>query len=373
MRVLLINGSPKGKASNSLKLASCFIEGLTSKVKERNEDVLIDEVHVAKANIAPCKGCFACWKLTPGVCCIKDDMKEVIEKELAADIIVWSFPLYYYNVPGSLKNLIDRQLPMNLPFMSTREDGYGSGSHESRYDMSGKRHVLVSTCGFYSAQGNYDSVRQMFNHFVGKDRYETIFCGQGELFHVKELESRTGEYLKVVKTAGEEFEQGGITPETKDELQKLLFPREVFEKMADASWGISREQALAGNQENKDNQGGSNMCQRANQAAGSADDIFTRQMAAMYNKKEWGGSDRVLEMHYTDLDKTYQILLGKDGSEVYTDSSLKATTHIDTTFDVWVAISRGEINGAEALSKQMYTISGDFSIMINWGKIFGGY
>jgi len=48
--------------------------------------------------------------------------------------------------------LDDRQLPMNLPFMTEREDGMGSGSHPSRYDMSGKRYILISTCGFYSAE-----------------------------------------------------------------------------------------------------------------------------------------------------------------------------------------------------------------------------
>ena len=75
-------------------------------------------------------------------------MQTVIEKLMESDLILWSFPLYYFNVPGILKNLIDRQLPMSLPFMSTRQDGYGSGSHEARYDMEGKRHALISTCGF---------------------------------------------------------------------------------------------------------------------------------------------------------------------------------------------------------------------------------
>ena len=97
-------------------------------------------------------------------------MQTVIEKLMESDLILWSFPLYYFNVPGILKNLIDRQLPMSLPFMSTRQDGYGSGSHEARYDMEGKRHVLISTCGFYSANENYDSVSRMFYHFLN------LFC-----------------------------------------------------------------------------------------------------------------------------------------------------------------------------------------------------
>lgn len=352
MKILLINGSPKGKQSNSLKLAYSFIEGFKNEYtdNEERESISIDELHVASMEIAACKGCFACWQKTPGVCCIKDDMQTVIEKLIEADLILWSFPLYYFNVPGILKNLIDRQLPMSLPFMSSKQDGYGSGSHDSRYDMEGKRHVLISTCGFYSADGNYDSVLRMFDHFLGKGNYTTIFCGQGELFRVKELSARTDDYLATVKCAGSEYAiTRTISEETDAILHTLLYPRDVFEKMADASWGISK---TTGEKEPDDL-------------------VFTRQMAALYKKDAYDGKERVLEIHFTDLDHTYQIRLSKTGSEVFTDGSLSSTTRIDTPFTVWSAISRGEIGGAEALGKQMYTVSGDFSLMIDWDKFFG--
>ena len=350
MKILLINGSPKGKRSNSLKLAYSFIEGFKNGCTDDKESISIDELHVSSMNIAACKGCFACWQKTPGICCIKDDMQTVIGKLIEADLILWSFPLYYFNVPGILKNLIDRQLPMSLPFMSSKQDGYGSGSHDSRYDMDGKRHVLISTCGFYSAVGNYDSVLRMFDHFLGKGNYTTIFCGQGELFRVKELSARTEDYLAAVKCAGSEYAvTGAISEETEAILHTLLYPRDVFEKMADASWGISK---TTGEKEPDDL-------------------VFTRQMAALYNKDSYDGKERVLEIHFTELDHTYQIRLGKTGSEVVTDGSLSPTTRIDTPFAVWFAISRGEIGGAEALGKQMYTVSGDFSLMIDWDKFFG--
>jgi len=349
MKILLINGSPKGKRSNSLKLAYSFIEGFKNGCTDDEESISIDELHVASMNIAACKGCFACWQKTPGICCIKDDMQKVIGKLIDADLILWSFPLYYFNVPGILKNLIDRQLPMSLPFMSSKQNGYGSGRHDSRYDMEGKRHVLISTCGFYSAVGNYDSVLRMFDHFLGKGNYTTIFCGQGELFRVKELSARTDEYLSTVKCAGSEYAiTGTISEETNAILHTLLYSRDVFEKMADASWGISK---TTGEKEPDDL-------------------VFTRQMAALYNKDAYDGKDRVLEIHFTDLDHTYQIQLSKTGSEVFTDGRLSPTTRIDTPFTVWSAISRGEIGGAEALGKQMYTVSGDFSLMIDWDKIF---
>jgi len=232
MKILVINGSPKGRASNSLKLARAFLEGMGD-----NE---IKEIPVYGLDLSPCKGCFCCWGKTPGICIINDDMDRVIKDELWADVIIWSFPLYYYNVPGPLKILIDRQLPMNLPFMVDRGDGIGNGGHPSRYDMSGKRHVLVSTCGFYTADGNYDSVKSMFDYICGKSNYEAIFCGQGELFGVPQLKGRTDEYLEAVRKAGSEYMSGGITDATRARLNKLLYPKEVYEQMANSSWGIDK-------------------------------------------------------------------------------------------------------------------------------------
>ena len=349
MKILLINGSPKGAKSNSLRLAHSFLDGIRDHESERERAVEVEELHLNTLRIAPCKGCFACWKQTPGTCCMEDDMQTVIEGLLSANLVIWSFPLYYYSVPGPLKNLIDRQLPMSLPFMCESRDGNGSGGHPSRYDRSGIKHVLISTCGFYSAEGNYDSVTRMFDHVLGQGKYTSIFCGQGELFRVKELSARTDAYLAAVRQAGKEYAGGRIREETETKLKALLYPREVFEKMADASWGISKDN---GEKEEESL-------------------IFTRQMAALYNRDRFDGRERVLEICYTDLGKTYRIKLGKDGAEVLTDESLRATTRIDTPFSVWLALSRGEMRGDEALAKHLYTVSGDFSLMMNWDRYFG--
>lgn len=347
MKILVINGSPKGKRSNSLRLTNAFLEGIANAKEVQNEPIERIDIVVATMKIDPCRGCFACWNATPGVCVIKDDMTSVINQLQWADLIVWSFPLYYFNVPGILKNLIDRQLPMSLPFMSERKVGDGSGSHDARYEITG-RHVLISTCGFYSAEGNYDSVLKMFDHFLGPNNYTTIFTGQGELFRVKELANRTDAYLDVVRTAGGEYINGGISPKCYAKLKELLFPRETFEAMADASWGVNKE-------------------------SGEKDPealIFTRQMAALFNKEAYDGKPRVLEMNYTDIGEAYQIELTSEGSQVHSDGRLTPTTRINSTFELWSAIARGEIEGSDALGKGLYSVTGDFSLMINWDKFF---
>ena len=236
MNILVINGSPKGTGSNTYRLTSAFLDGM----KQGIQDIQTKELSLSRMNIKPCLGCFSCWNRTPGQCCIQDDMQQVIQDLLWADITIWSFPLYYFTVPGLLKNLIDRQLPMLLPFMEEKAGQVGSGGHPSRYDMNGKRTVVISTCGFYTAKGNYDGIYSLFDHLCGRGNYTTVFCGQGELFRVPELSARTNEYLSYVKLAGQEYASGSISDKTRELLDQLLLPKETFEACADASWGIDR-------------------------------------------------------------------------------------------------------------------------------------
>lgn len=351
MNILVINGSPKGCKSNTYRLTTAFLEGM----KQEQQDICVKELSVSSLNIKPCVGCFSCWNKTPGQCCIQDDMGQVIQDILWADITVWSFPLYYYSVPGSLKNLIDRQLPMVLPFMEETEGQIGSGGHPCRYDMSKKKTVVISTCGFYTAEGNYDGIYSLFDHNWGKGNYTAIFCGQGELFRVPEMSARTNEYLAHVNTAGREYIKGGISEKTREKLSELLLPRETFEALADASWGIEKNSADFSSAKKE-----------------TETLIFTRQMAALYNKENYPGKDIVFEMRYTDVDEHYQILLSNEGSRVYTDGSLTPATIIETPITVWRSIAAGEIRGDEALMKGLYRVTGDFNLMLKWDAYFCG-
>ncbi|KAF5075818.1 NADPH-dependent FMN reductase [anaerobic digester metagenome] len=337
MKILVLNGSPKMEQSNTMCLTQAFLQGA--------QWVDAEIVHVAKANIKSCLGCFACWNKTPGKCVISDDMEHILPKIIAADVIIWSFPLYYFSVPGGLKNLIDRQLPMNLPFMKEESE---SGDHPQRFDLSHQKHLIISTCGFWTTVHNYDSVLSMFDHFLGKDNYATILCGQGELFHIPELNRRTDAYLEIVRRAGAEYAAGGIRLETQAKLAEPLYPKDVFEKMADASWGITKSENA--------------------EIIPDESLSFTTQMAALYNPD---GKERVLEFHYTDIDKTYQILLSKQGSQVITDGFRPYSTKIETPFSLWRAISRNEISGQDALFQKRYQVHGDFSLMLKWDELFG--
>ena len=59
------------------------------------------DIWVQGRKIAPCLACYYC-KDHKGECSIKDDMKEILEKMLAADVLVLSSPVYFYSISAQL-------------------------------------------------------------------------------------------------------------------------------------------------------------------------------------------------------------------------------------------------------------------------------
>ena len=228
MKVLVINGSPRGEGSNTMVLTRAFIEGA--------EWSDVEVVDISKISVKGCRGCFSCWTATPGKCVIKDDMNDILPKLVAADVVVWSFPLYSCGFPGELKCFMDRQIPLAMPEMKEES---ATGEHPLRYDLSHQRQFFISTCGFWTAEVNYDSIIKLLQHGGNQDyKAFSIFCGQGELFTIEdpELKEMTDPYLDTVRRAGAEFAAGEISSETKKALSQPIFPKEVYESFANGSW-----------------------------------------------------------------------------------------------------------------------------------------
>ena len=197
MRVLVVNASPKGENSHTLVVTRAFLSGFP-------EGTEIEMLELGKLRIRPCTGCLCCWTKTPGQCVQQDDMQRVYAAIERADVIIESFPLYFYGLPGPLKTMTDRCLPY------TRAYGWsGNTQHELRDPkMLQKKLVLISTCWHTGTEQLYAAVRAGFSLLCG-ECYEAIFCPQGELFAIDACRRQKEAYLKDVRLAGSEVEASG--------------------------------------------------------------------------------------------------------------------------------------------------------------------
>lgn len=98
-KVLIISGSPR-KGGNSDTLCDQFMAG----AKETGNDV--EKIFLKDKKINYCTGCYACKR--DGNCVQKDDMAEILDKMMAAEIILMATPVYFYTMNGQMKTLIDR-------------------------------------------------------------------------------------------------------------------------------------------------------------------------------------------------------------------------------------------------------------------------
>lgn len=99
-RVLILAGSPR-KNGNSAALCRAFARG----AEESGHQV--EMVFLRDRKIGYCLACYHCKK-SGGICIIKDDMADILDKMNAADVIVMASPVYFYSVDAQIKALIDR-------------------------------------------------------------------------------------------------------------------------------------------------------------------------------------------------------------------------------------------------------------------------
>lgn len=100
--VLILSASPR-KGGNSDLLCDQFLLGAQESGNRAEKVFLRDRA------IGYCLGCEACQQ--SGVCVRKDDMADILDKMIAADVIVMATPVYFYTMAAQMKTLIDRTVP----------------------------------------------------------------------------------------------------------------------------------------------------------------------------------------------------------------------------------------------------------------------
>lgn len=227
MNIVVINGSPNKERSATLALTKAFLRGMNETAKF---------IHTADLQINPCRACYACWMATGGHCVQEDDAISVLEMIRAADLVIWSMPVYCYSAPAQCKALMDRTLCFNKPQMYIGKDGR---AHHYGYEDGTKKTVLITSGGLPDITGNFDGLVFQLKHMFGSDT-ATICCAEGALLMQKDTAEIVKPYLDAVECAGTEYKAGGhILPKTQAILDTPFIPREdyirnvnsLFEKM----------------------------------------------------------------------------------------------------------------------------------------------
>ena len=99
-KVVVITGSPR-KNGNSAAMAEAFIKA----AEEKGHTVT--RFDAAMMNVGGCHACETCFKSGKAFS-FDDDFNTIAPHILEADDIVFAMPVYWYSIPGQIKNVIDK-------------------------------------------------------------------------------------------------------------------------------------------------------------------------------------------------------------------------------------------------------------------------
>lgn len=102
-KVLIISTSLRGRSNSEILSREC-----EKGAKEAGHDV--EFLSLKGKDIKFCIGCLRCQ--CKGGCVLKDDVPEIMEKVKNAEVIIYATPIYYYEMSGQMKTLLDRLNPL---------------------------------------------------------------------------------------------------------------------------------------------------------------------------------------------------------------------------------------------------------------------
>lgn len=119
--VLVISTTPR-KNGNSFRLAKAFADGAESAGHH------VTFIDLREKSIHFCVGCQSCGNTH--ACFQKDDVADILSAMAAADVIAFATPIYFYEMCGQMKTLLDRTVPLygtdtafrNIVLLATSQD-----------------------------------------------------------------------------------------------------------------------------------------------------------------------------------------------------------------------------------------------------------
>ena len=130
-KVLIISTSLRGNSNSDILAWEC---------EKGARDVGLDTEYISLKgkDIKHCIGCLSCQKT--GKCVLKDDVADIMAKVKEAEVIVYATPIYYYEMCGQMKTLLDRLNPLyssdynfrDIYLIATAADG-GDATFDKAY------------------------------------------------------------------------------------------------------------------------------------------------------------------------------------------------------------------------------------------------
>ena len=225
MKILVLNGSPKREKSDTMFITRAFLEGMNEAGQHE-----VEIINAVDKHIEYCTGCFACMH-NGGKCIHNDDMKEILEKILGSDLLVFSYPLYCYGMPAPLKAILDRVLPLSSMAMEKVGERY---EHVGQADVSRLMYLMICGCGFPNSKHNFEAAVAQFK-LMFPENHTIITIPESPMFNAPTADVVTKPRLELIRQAGEQYARtASIDDALLEQIGSPMIPEEVYAKIVNS-------------------------------------------------------------------------------------------------------------------------------------------
>jgi len=363
MKLLVFQGSPRPQGFTQLVLDS-FLQGAA------NKGASAEVVRLADKNIRQCTGCYSCWYDTPGVCAQQgDDMAGILEQMRSCDVEVYATPLYACGMTAPTKRVIERALPLLLPFLV--DDREGLTAHPVRPPVrEGRAMALISVCGFPEVE-HFSSLVGQFRALArvsGRTLAGVLLRPGSESMLFLEQLGKTGqEVLDGFRRAGEELaERGRVSPETEETVRRPWTRNlQASREQANAFWSVRIEHARAARRGTE--------TRSFEEAAKEDMRILLTSLATRFDGGSAAALQATIQFDVRGSQPGRWNLEIRDGECLFQEGmAASPTLTIHTSAEIWRAIASGRLDGGKAFWDGQYTVDGDLGLLRRFPALFGG-
>ena len=379
--IVAVNGSPHGGIGST----SLMIEMLRPTLAQ--EGFELEVIQLADLEIRYCTGCGFCME--KGKCWIDDDHRQVTEKLLAAQGIILASPVYFFSVTGQMKTFLDRSLAYGHKPRSTWKPGLAvcvsAGLGET--DVASYLGFLLRIFGAFPV-GTLTAMAVHPGGFWGKEVVEARAVDlardlsraikEKRRYPATDRDLRFYQFMgnlvqsqkeTVMKHDFKHWEEKGLYESFEAYIQQA--PAEVpYDPAMREAWikemieqQKSKKKAQAGEEKKK------TLAPRASAAKTCRELLGMMPLAFNAPAAEGMAAAYQFEVHGDETFVAHLRIAG--GVCTYHEGPAeKPNLIIKTPADVWLKISRGELNGQHSFMDGRYKVEGDMTLLLKMNRLF---
>jgi len=378
--IVAVNGSPHAGMGNTSQMIEMLRPALAQ------EGFALEVIELAGKNIEYCKGCGFCME--KGRCWIPDDHRKVLEKLLDADGVILASPVYFLQVTGQMKTFLDRSLALGHKPRPTWKPGLAisvsAGLGET--DTANYLAFVLRTFGAFSV-GTLTAIAIQPGGFLGKEAVEARAADLA-----RDLARAIKEKRRYPATDRDlRFYQfmGNLVKGQKDTVMKhdfrhwqehglyYSFEKYIQQETAQVPFdGELRDAWIREMIEEHKNKRREPLVEAEKEADGAVQRAqscreLLQTMPLGFNAAAAAGLTAVFQFEMNGDENFVSHLKIANGLCTYHDGPAdKPNLIIKSPADVWLKISRGELNGQKAFLDGRYKIEGDMALLLKLKSLF---